>query len=219
MLLAVAATEIEMQPLAALRPAGNGLNYCLSGVGPLEAAVRLTRYLSQACRPIRGVINFGIAGAYQGERSVEVLDLCLAEREVFGDYGVCIGATVEPFANPNLAGCSDFPLSPVLFDHARKRFPAVGLVVSCGTFVTVAAASGTAVRGRYMQERFQGLCENMEGAAVARVCQEFNLPMVEVRAISNMVEDRPGQPWKIDEACRRAAAAAALLVDTMSEVL
>ena len=60
-----------------------------------------------------------------------------------------------------------------------------------------------------LAEQFQGLCENMEGAAVARVCAGFNLPCLELRCISNFVEDRNTGHWKMKEACRRAGTIAA----------
>lgn len=47
----------------------------------------------------------------------------------------------------------------------------------------------------------QGACEieNMEGAAVMAVCQAFNVPCAEVRAISNRIH-APRSDWRIDEA-------------------
>jgi futalosine hydrolase len=45
----------------------------------------------------------------------------------------------------------------------------------------------------------------MEGAAAAQVCSMFSLDLVELRCISNMVEDRKPSAWKLEEACLRAA--------------
>jgi futalosine hydrolase len=65
--------------------------------------------------------------------------------------------------------------------------------------------------------RFNGLCENMEGAAVARVCAEFSLPVLELRAISNLVQDRDLSRWQMAAACGRAAAAAALIIGELEK--
>jgi len=54
--------------------------------------------------------------------------------------------------------------------------------------------------------------ENMEGGAVARVCEAYNLPLLEMRAISNYVEDRDLGRWKLHEACDEAGRAAAILL-------
>jgi futalosine hydrolase len=45
--------------------------------------------------------------------------------------------------------------------------------------------------------RTQGLCENMEGAAVAQVCARHGIPFGEVRGISNLVEDRDLSRWNL----------------------
>jgi futalosine hydrolase len=51
----------------------------------------------------------------------------------------------------------------------------------------------------------------MEGAAVARVCKEFSLPCLEIRCISNMVEDRDQAKWQLQEACTQVGKAVATI--------
>lgn len=223
MLLAVAATEIEMQPLLSMRPPDSGVSYRLSGVGPLEAAVRLTSHLARLAELPAAVLNFGVAGAYlppaPGDTMPEVLDVCLAEREVFGDFGIAFGERVEPFATPDLGGVEDLTLDPELALRAGAILSQAGVRFHRGPFVTVAAASGTADRGRFLQQRHRALCENMEGAALARACREFGIPLVECRVISNLVEDRPGRPWQLQPACRKSAEMAGLLLDHLPGAL
>lgn len=219
MLLAIAATEIEMAPFLGLGHFAPGrVQTLVCGVGPLESAVKATRYFEQHHRRIDSVVNFGIGGAYLHEETnggVDVLDLCVATREVLGDYGVSSGLAVEPFSDPTISGPSEFPLDPELVNTATRTLQASGYGCHRGTFVTVNAASGNAARGRLLRERFTAICETMEGAAIARACQEFSLPLLELRSISNMVEDRPGKPWKLQEAADLAARAAALVIDTL----
>jgi futalosine hydrolase len=59
------------------------------------------------------------------------------------------------------------------------------------------------------ENKFDAICENMEGAALARVSQEFGIPFLELRAISNMVENRDQSAWQIREAAEKAAIFAA----------
>ncbi len=191
----------------------------ISGVGPVETTLRLTRYLEKTSSRIDAVLNFGVAGAYVTASSVasdkaSLLDLCLAEQESLGDFGICFADTIEAF-DAKLGGNVTFSLDQPLLDQARDILAQHGMGYRCGNFVTVSAASATRERGMMLAARFQGLCENMEGAAVARVCAEFSLPLLEVRAISNLVEDRDPTHWKMAEACARAAEAAALLVRVM----
>ncbi|HDK44110.1 MAG TPA: futalosine hydrolase [Desulfobacteraceae bacterium] len=215
MYLVTSATENEMQPFQAVCPGGAGVRQLVTGLGPLETAVRLYSWLSRHPGPVSGVINFGVAGAYTGSpglTSPRLLDICLAEREVLGDLGICFADRVERFSDKKLGAYDTFTLNRELLAQARLALDAENIFFHSGTFVTVNCASGTARRGVMLAAAHRGLCENMEGAAVARVCEEFNLPCLELRCISNMVEDRDPGRWQLAKACVRAAEVTAALV-------
>ena len=228
MILAVAATEFEMNPLARFLAMvrnlscqdGRALPCCtlIAGVGPVETTLRLTRYLERRDPRIDKVLNFGVAGAYVCETSPSgngaLLDLCLAEQENLGDFGICFADHYEAL-DEKLGGSTVFPLDQPMLRQARIVLDCHGMAYRCGNFVTVSAVSATRKRGAMLAARYQGLCENMEGAAVARVCAEFSLPLLEVRVVSNLVEDRDLSRWRMADACARAAEAAALLVREM----
>jgi futalosine hydrolase len=63
--------------------------------------------------------------------------------------------------------------------------------------VTVSTCSGTARAGFELARRTGGICENMEGAAVAQICARQQLPFLELRGISNLVEDRDPAGWDL----------------------
>ncbi len=220
MLLALAATEIEMNPfLFANDRERYTCSSFLTGVGPVETGVRLTRYLLENHRDIEAVVNFGIGGGYITEGTEEkhsLLDICLASREVFGDFGICFHDTVEHLPE-ELTGSITFELDETLLKRAQQILQQRGLPVAVGNFVTVNAASGTRQRGDMLHKKYNGICENMEGAAVARVCAEFSLPLLEMRCVSNFVEDRDVKNWKLEDACKKAAEAAAILIKEMTE--
>ena len=213
MILLVAATEMEAAPLRA-RGVGEGNALLLSGVGLLETAVRLGRRLCEEGESISLVLNFGVAGAYPGS-GAGLLDLCLAAEEVLGDFGICQGETTLPFP-PHLGGQTIFPLSPAPIALAVESLSRHGLAVRKGTFLTVQGASATTSRGVSLRKTHQALCENMEGAAVARLCAELSLPCLELRAVSNLVEERNPAAWRLEEASERCAAAVAVLIAEFS---
>jgi futalosine hydrolase len=207
MLLVISSTRMELEPLRDHFRGDADFDFLVSGVGPVECAVNLTEYLARlAARPIAGVINVGLAGAYP-DTGILPLDICLAEHEVFGDIGVCLAdriAGLDSSFSPPLA----FPLDSELLTAAATLLRGAGINWRRGNFVTVASASGTTVRSRYLRDKFRAICENMEGAAVARVCQKFSLPFLELRCVSNMVVDREDQSWQTKEAvaaCCRGA--------------
>lgn len=218
--LVVAATQTEMDAYGPMdQSSADSVRQLVSGVGPMESGITLSRFLERHHTKIRSVVNFGIGGAYSSgpNHQLEVLDLCLAEREILGDFGVCYGDRVEPFPQNEFPAQSVFKLDPTLLAAAQSALSAETIDATVGTFVTVNGASGFKVRGDHFADRYGAICENMEGAALARACELFDLPLVEVRAISNQVEDRTDEVWPIAEAAARAAQAAKLIIKKLQD--
>jgi len=212
MILLVAATEMEALPLVGKM---SGLPHALfvAGVGPLETAVRLTRRLCEGGGDVSLVLNFGVAGAYAGS-GAGLLDICLAESEVLGDFGICYEESVAPF-DGQLANRAFFPLDQRYLAQAGEILAMQDCICKKGVFVTVNGATATARRGAMLRAAHSGLCENMEGGAVARVCAEFAVPCLEVRCVSNMVEDRNHGNWQLVAAVHKCGQVVSLLIDNI----
>lgn len=215
MILALAATEIEMAPFvvesAALALACRSL---VTGVGPLETALRLTKFLCESTEQYDAVVHFGVGGAYilpEQRAQPELLDLCLAKQEIAGDFGICFESSFQ-YLDSSLTGEIYYDLDPSLAAQCRAILNRLGINCHFGVFITVNGITGYRARGQMLQSRWNGMCENMEGAAVARVCREFNLPCAELRCISNFVEDRDLSTWCLPEAAQKAAHTAIQLV-------
>ena len=63
-----------------------------------------------------------------------------------------------------------------------------------------------------LEARFSAIAESMEGAAYAHVAALYDIPFVEVRGISNLVEDRDLSRWKLADAAAVAARAVEQIV-------
>lgn len=201
-----------MEPARSLLVAGDDVDFLITGVGLVEASYSLSRYLSFSSSKIQAVINFGVGGAFVSSAAAGLLDLCLARQEVLADLGICINGRVVPFAADKLDVATSFFLPVDLSTQAEKILAADNFFCKKGTFVTVNCVSGTRQRGDELARIHHGLCENMEGAAVARVCQGFRIPLIEIRCISNLVVDRDPSSWRLRDACRKCGEAAACLV-------
>jgi len=212
MLLIVTATDLEMAPIDRRLAGQSGWTPLVAGIGCLETAVCLTRFLSRN-NTIRAIINCGVAGAFVGA-GPGLLDICLAETETLPEAGVLLADGVHPLDTIRMP--TQFVLDPTLLSTAMTTLVASGVNVWSGPFVSVLAVSGTLARGNELRSRHGALCENMEGAAVARVAQAFSIPCLEVRAVSNMVEDRDVSAWRLPEAIERCAEAVASLLPGLS---
>ena len=217
MFLVAAATAFEMDAFLRACPPEVPFLSLITGVGPVEAAVRLTAFVAQSAVRFQGVVNFGVAGAYCRENGgADLLDLCLAEREILGDLGVCHGEEIELLRGASLEIVDAFELDRNLLDRAAAVLTSSSVPFHCGPFVTVNCVSGSRRRGALLAQTHRALCENMEGAAAARVCQQFALPLLELRCISNLVEDRNLHNWRLREACVRCGEVAAAVVKGLS---
>jgi len=216
--LLTAATDFEMQAFVKAHGDCTRTRRLVTGIGLVETTLALTSLLQTEAKAFDAVVNFGAAGAYPengAEPAAELLDICLAEQEVLGDLGICLEDGIERFAAGPLRVEEKFIMDHDLLRAAGRALEHEGMVPETGVFVTVNCASGTRRRGRQLAAEFQGLCENMEGAAVARVCKHFALPLLEVRCISNLVEDRDPSAWKLQQAVDRAGRAAAVIVGNL----
>ncbi|MDD5759897.1 MAG: futalosine hydrolase [Desulfobulbaceae bacterium] len=209
MFLLVTATEQEMQPLTERLAETPGWLPFVAGVGCLETAVNLTRFLSETSIPIQAVINCGIAGAFV-DSGPGLLDICLAQSETQADVGVWMASGIIDFDTIHIP--TQFPLSTPLRTKAQAILSAHGQKPWIGPFVSVLAVSGTLNRGETLRTKHQAICENMEGASVARIALDFQLPCLEIRSISNMVIDRDLSQWQLASAIQRLAQTMAILL-------
>jgi len=74
--------------------------------------------------------------------------------------------------------------------------------ISSGSFVTVCQVSGDPFIAEYTARRFNAICENMEGAAVAHVSAFYGADFFEIRGISNITGERDKDKWNIPVATK-----------------
>ena len=195
------------------------------GIGPVNSAHALTSQVERR-RPA-AVLQFGIAGAYV-PAGLPPGSVALATEEIYGDLGVItpggwrpadeIGIPVAPGPPPRF---NRFPLDPALVERARQvcDWPGAGRTVRSGPFLTLSQVTGVRALGDDLHARFGALCESMEGAAAAHVCALYHLPFLEVRGVSNLVEDRDRSRWDVPGAAAAAQEAVLRLVRSWEGIL
>jgi futalosine hydrolase len=218
--LVVAAT-----PLEAARLETGRATLVVTGMGAVNTAHGLTRQLVAPPKPSL-VIQMGIAGAYMGA-GLSVGSAVLASEEMYGDVGVMTPKgwfPAEEIGIPLVAGTATQParFNRFPFDEGLvARASAIGgpLLARTGRFLTLAQGTGVRALGDSLYERFGALCESMEGAAAAHLCALYDVPFLEVRGISNLVEDRDRSAWRITEAVEAAQAVVSRLLEEIDRLL
>ena len=204
---------------------GRKITLAHSGIGKAAAAATAVSLLS-SCRP-EALLLFGCGGAYLGAE-LTLGDLALASGEIFGDEGVATPEGFRDLAETRLAMrrtpepfYNYWPVDNELHDWAQPLLQAHAtdnkIKLRSGPFVTVSTCTGSTVVATEIEQRTKGLCENMEGAAVALACQQLSTPLLEIRGISNLVEDRDTSRWDLSAGMAAAQKAILKLLETWSE--
>lgn len=165
------------------------------GVGLLEFATNLSRLLSRKDElGITSVILVGICGAYRN-RGLSVGDVVRVDSEIVGDLGA--QERDGSFTAWSRIGGGDIVQYKSASLEKAPRWVAElrgasGLSVNCCTGTDSLAESRALL--------FDCDVESMEGAACFSVCNAFDVPAFEIRAVSNLVGSRDKSSWRIPEA-------------------
>ncbi|RUM89685.1 MAG: futalosine hydrolase [Thermodesulfatator sp.] len=191
-MLILVPTELEAAPLREV-----GLMVEIVGLGPVESALNAAEVLARK-RP-RLAILAGLAGAYP-QRGLSPGELVLATEESFGDLARCFPEVLRPLP-PHLPRREKVDLrgpwlEKVLALLERHEYP-----VEIGPLVTVCCATRDVSRARLLALRHRALAENMEGFGVGLAAERMGVPLVELRAISNLLEE-PEEPWEAEKALK-----------------
>ncbi|MBC8018324.1 MAG: futalosine hydrolase [Verrucomicrobia bacterium] len=182
---------------------------CAGGIGKINAAAA-TAALIERHHP-RLVINTGCAGAYP-ESGLSIGELAVASEEFLGDEGVLSSTGwqdlrfmgIPSLVHGNRLYHNTIPLSKHAAEKAMQLADYYGVKLVRGRFITISTCSGTRLRGEELVRRFHGICENMEGAAVAQICLRYGIDCLEIRGVSNHVDERDMKTWDIPRAVEAA---------------
>jgi len=179
------------------------------GAGKVNAAA-ITAIMIERFQP-QLVINTGCAGAYIGS-GLSIGNLVIASEDVLADDGVVVAEGWKNLRYMHLPTVEHkegniynvIPLSRIASEKAMLLADYYGVFIMRGRLATVSTCSGTEQHGAKLLRRWSALAENMEGAAVAQVCLRLGVDCMEIRGISNYVEDRDLSNWDIPRAVEAA---------------
>lgn len=153
----------------------------ITGVGMVATAFSLGQYLSP--RKYNLVINVGIAGCF--DRRIELGSVLNINEDTFAELGAENG-------NEFLT-ITDLGFGENHFKSKTNRNIALHSV----TGITVNCITGSEKSIDNLRKRLNPTTESMEGAAVFYACKQENIDCLQVRSISNYVEPRNKENWKI----------------------
>lgn len=206
-------TAVPAERDAVLRGLGNDARFDVrvAGVGPVMAAVNTTKLLTTAEYGL--VVSAGIGGGFPGK--AEMGSMVVANEIIAADLGA---ETPEGFCSLDELGYgfTRIPLDANLVKALAEALLAAGLPAHTGPVLTVSTVTGTAASTAELVARVSGAAaEAMEGYGVALAAQHCGVPVLEIRAISNLVGPRDRAGWRIKEALEALETASSVLTEVL----
>jgi futalosine hydrolase len=184
------------------------IHFLITGIGMMQTAAHLMWYANHYQRDF--YFDIGVAGAFN--RKINLGEIFQVGSETYGDFGVENDENFEDFFEMGFleANASAFEyglVKPIVhFVHSLIDLPKV-------TSITVNKVHGNEHTIAQMLKKYKADIENMEGLAFYYVMQLLQIPSIEIRSISNYVEKRNKENWKLQEAIQNLNSYMQILLD------
>ncbi|WP_134701823.1 futalosine hydrolase [Ammoniphilus sp. YIM 78166] len=211
-ILVMTAVEVERQAVQRGLKGDSRFNVLLTGVGSASAAANTAIALTKDDYDI--VISMGIAGGFL--EKVDVGSLVIATEIIAADLGVETHDGFQLIEELGF-GTNRMGLNQELVARVMSGFQQSGMTVQQGPIITVSTVTGTVETASALALRVPGAAaEAMEGYGVAIAAQQYGIPILEIRGISNAVGPRQRELWRIDDALHAIESASAVLVEVLT---
>ncbi len=162
----------------------NDFDILITGVGITATAFELGKHLNNTYTL---VLNLGIAGSF--DHTIALGSLVNITTDTFSELGAENG---EDFIGIDELGFgkSSYTSNFISENSLIKNLPTV-------KGITVNTVHGNTKSIEQTLKRFNVRTESMEGAAVFYACERLNIPILQIRSISNYIEQRNRDNWKI----------------------
>jgi futalosine hydrolase len=201
-ILIVAATALEVPRLASGPRGPHQIDLLVTGVGMVATAAATARAIAGSSYD--AALNFGVCGSF--DPSLDVGTVVHVTRDELSELGVEDGERFVSMEELGLVTRCAIDNTAPPSNSALQALPAV-------RGITVNTVHGHPPSIAAVVARLNPQVESMEGAAFAYACSISGLPYAQVRAVSNRVERRNRDAWRMDLAIRRLNETALTILD------
>lgn len=166
----------------------------ITGIGPVFTTFMLSEILYDNTYDL--AVNTGVCGSFNEE--IPLASTVNIVSDEFGDLGISSKNNFATLFETNFINENSFPFNgaKLLADKYYSKFIEVNKVSG----ITVSNASGESQQIELRKNKFHADVESMEGAAFFYVCLSKGIKCIQVRTVSNYIEERNIENWKIKEA-------------------
>lgn len=198
-ILIVAATKFEIVPLLermGVNKPSEGrvisvdfkeheIDFLITGIGMVATAYHTGKVLNES---YDAAFNIGICGSFS--RNIEIGSVVNVYDDRFSELGAEDDGDILTLEELNLNGVSRIENLSGALHPLIEALPKV-------SGITVNTSHGNEDSIKKVYNKFHPYTESMEGAAFMFVCEQENIPYVQIRAVSNYVEKRNREAWNI----------------------
>ena len=209
-ILIVSATTLEIAPFVAnLQDLSTGnprmntythqrhdVDVLTTGVGMVATSAWCSLVLAQEKYDVS--LNLGVCGSF--DRTIEPGTVVHVVSDRIAELGAEDGEDFVTIHELKLVGENEFPFASGRLMSSKPPASATLSGLPAATGITVNTVHGNRLSIEKVTERFAPHVESMEGAAFMYTCLIHEVPFAQVRAVSNFVEPRNREAWKMTEA-------------------
>ena len=188
----------------------------ITGVGMVATTFQLTKHLSQ--HDYNLILNIGIAGAFENTLQLgEVVQVCT---DCFAELGADDTNQFVSVFSLGLIAENEFPFSNRLLKNSLEAPYLKAFKKVNGITVNKVSGNQKAIeklKAQLIASKYKPETESMEGAAFFYTCFQFNAACIQLRAISNYIENRNKANWKIKEAVSNLETAVLLVLHAIEK--
>jgi futalosine hydrolase len=197
--------------LTACRRGAHDVDVLTTGVGMVATATWCSRTLM--ARDYDLALNLGVCGTFDRILALGTVVHVVMDR--FGELGAEDGDRFLTIHELGLRDADESPFTGERLVNAAPPDNAPLRALPSVNGITVNTVHGDEPSIARAVERFAPQVESMEGAAFMYACLVHGLPFAQVRAVSNVVERRNRDAWKLPDAIRALNTAAVEIIDAL----
>ncbi|MEZ5017396.1 MAG: futalosine hydrolase [Flavipsychrobacter sp.] len=208
-ILLIAATEAEIAPLIKFISTSwqcveagifqineLKLHVQVCGIGMLATAYHLTKKLNEGKYDL--VVQAGVGGSY--DRSIDLGSIVWVKKEQLGDLRVEDNEDYLDVFDIGLIKKNEYPFTNKMLPNPYSSKDLGVKDLEAVDAVTVNTVTGKQATIDYMNAKYNVATESMEGAALHYICLQEKVMFLQIRGISNYVEPRNRDSWKMEDA-------------------
>jgi futalosine hydrolase len=202
--LVVAATDAEVAAIRRGPHARRGVDFLVTGVGMVATAAKVSRTLALDRYDV--ALNVGVCGSFNPAFPPGAVVHVVSDR--IAELGAQDGDEFLTLSDLNLPG-------EHVFTSTRRPKSAALDALPQASGITVNTAHGSEASIQDVARRFSPDVESMEGAGFMCACIVNDTLFAQVRAVSNAMERRNKDAWKLKGAIDSLTAAAERILDDL----